>query len=110
MQEEYEQKAREYAAKQKEVSKILKTKLNCSAYFPVIQKEELARQEKLKNLEKYGSKLGKSTKLLAAEEPSQELQAGLAKKKSEKPKLRPGKTFVRISSDVFEDNNLNNYF
>lgn len=36
MQEEYEQKAREYAAKQKEVSKILKTKMNYSTNFPVI--------------------------------------------------------------------------
>lgn len=61
--------------------------LNSSYYC--IQKEEKTRLEKLKNLEKYGSKLGKSHKLLVAENSS-EAQAELPKKKKDKPKLRPG--------------------
>nr|CAH0100721.1 unnamed protein product [Daphnia galeata] len=70
MQEQYDKKAREHAIKQKE-------------------KEELLRQEKLKNLEKYGTKLGRSSKTLAAESSNDQLQQGAIKKKSEKPKLKP---------------------
>ncbi|XP_057374995.1 selenoprotein S-like [Daphnia carinata] len=70
MQEEYDKKAREHASKQKE-------------------KEELLRQEKLKNLEKYGTKLGRSSKTLATESSNDQLQQGVLKKKSDKPKLKP---------------------
>lgn len=55
-----------------------------------MQKEELMRQEKLKNLEKYGTKLGRSSKTLAAE-ANEQAQPSLFKKKSEKSSLRPGK-------------------
>ena len=48
------------------------------------------RQEKLKNLEKYGTKLGRSSKTLAAE-ANEQAQPSLFKKKSEKSSLRPGK-------------------
>lgn len=51
------------------------------------------RQEKLKNLEKYGTKLGRSSKTLAAE-ASSEVQPNLLKKKSEKSKLKPGSTLA----------------
>ena len=47
------------------------------------------RQEKLKNLEKYGTKLGRSSKTLVAE-ANNDQHAESAKKKVEKPKLRPG--------------------
>jgi hypothetical protein len=65
----------------------------------IVQKEELLRQEKLKNLEKYGTKLGRSSKTLAAESSNDQLQQGAIKKKSEKPKLKPGKI------DYFEASN-----
>lgn len=56
-----------------------------------LQKEELARQEKLKNLEKYGTKLGRSSKTLAAESSAgDQAEANLLKKKSAKSSLRPG--------------------
>ena len=64
-----------------------------------VQKEELLRQEKLKNLEKYGTKLGRSSKTLAAESSNDQLQQGAIKKKSEKSKLKPGKL------DYFEASN-----
>ncbi|EFX77732.1 hypothetical protein DAPPUDRAFT_225607 [Daphnia pulex] len=69
MQEQYDKKAREHAIKQKE-------------------KEELLRQEKLKNLEKYGTKLGRSSKTLAAETSNDQLQQSVIKKKSDKSKLK----------------------
>ena len=66
----------------------------------------MARQEKLKNLEKYGTKLGKSTKLLAADDSSQDVQK-LPKKRPEKSKLRPGMAFRKfILGNIFNNNDL----
>lgn len=73
MQEQYNLKAKEAAIKRKE-------------------KEELQRQEKLKNLEKYGTVLGRSSKTLVAEENntlSASQVLGTKNKKPEKSKLRP---------------------
>lgn len=69
MQELYDQKAREHAIKQKE-------------------KEEIMRQNKIQNLEKYGTVLGRSAKTLVTESSPQQNET-LPKKKIEKPKLRP---------------------
>jgi len=69
MQEQYDLKAQEFAVKQKE-------------------KEEKLRQEKLKNLEKYGTVLGKSSKTIAAETNTDENAAAI-KRKTEKAKFKP---------------------
>jgi hypothetical protein len=56
-----------------------------------VQKEELQRQEKMKNLEKYGTILGRSSKTLVKEENNTLSNQVLgSKKKPEKSKLRPG--------------------
>lgn len=93
MQEAYDQKAREYMIKQKEVRKCLVFVIPASwllmPFYPhFLQKEELMKQEKLRNLEKYGSVLGRSPKTLTGN--TNESVQDLPKKKMEKPKLRPG--------------------
>lgn len=71
MQEQYDLKAKEAAIKQKE-------------------REELQRQEKMKNLEKYGTVLGRSSKTLVAETNAPTVSQVLGKKKADnKSKLRP---------------------
>jgi len=71
MQEQYDLKAKEAAIKQKE-------------------KEELQRQEKIKNLEKYGTILGRSSKTLVAETNAPTVSQVLGKKKPDnKSRLRP---------------------
>lgn len=57
------------------------------------------RQEKLKNLEKYGTKLGRSSKTLVADTNSEELAQSVMKKKTEKPKLRPGMPNILVASN-----------
>lgn len=69
MQEQYDLKTQEFAVKQKE-------------------KEEKLRQEKLKNLEKYGTVLGRSSKT-AANETSVDEDTTAIKRKTEKSKFRP---------------------
>ena len=93
MQEQYDKKAREHAIKQKEVCCLYLSFVRlCNIYLSLIaQKEEILRQEKLKNLEKYGTKLGRSSKTLTAGSSDNQLQQTVLKKKSEKPKLKPGK-------------------
>ena len=55
-----------------------------------MKKEEKLRQEKLKNLEKYGTVLGKSSKTIAAETNIDENAAAI-KRKTEKAKFKPGR-------------------
>lgn len=59
------------------------------------------RQEKLKNLEKYGTKLGRNSKTLVAESNDQG-QGNLFKKKNDKSSLRPGNSLLTsIQQHVF---------
>ena len=67
------------------------------------------RQEKLKNLEKYGTKLGRSSKTLAAESNSDQLAQSAIKKKTEKPKLRPGALSISVASNkLYSKQHFNN--
>ena len=51
----------------------------------------MQRQEKMKNLEKYGTVLGRSSKTLVAETNAPTVSQVLGKKKADnKSKLRPG--------------------
>lgn len=71
MQEQYDLKAQAFAAKQKE-------------------KEELARQEKLKNLENYGSVLGRASKSGATDsKTNSDENFTSVKRKTEKAKFKP---------------------
>jgi len=70
MQDQYDLKAQAFAVKQKE-------------------KEELLRQEKLKNLEKYGSVLGRSSKTVAADTNNSSNEPTTIKRKTEKSKFKP---------------------
>jgi len=69
MQEQYDLKAQEFAVKQKE-------------------KQEKLRQEKLKNLENYGTVLGRGSKNATADTSVDE-NATAIKRKTEKSKFRP---------------------
>ncbi len=67
------------------------------------------RQEKLKNLEKYGTKLGRSSKTLVADSNSEELAQSVIKKKTEKPKLRPGMPNILVASNkLYSKQHFNN--
>jgi len=48
------------------------------------------RQEKLKNLEKYGSVLGRSSKTVAADTNNSSNEPTTIKRKTEKSKFKPG--------------------